>query len=126
MRSNMLILPGLFDADFKVVARSKQASSDDYGFTETDPVLIGGGFSTGSHNIYSFLNALRGPQGQKVHYTRLGSCCPFKTQNSPLGGTGLLELYEVTYDGLDQPRRLYFNWYDAKEPMIPVGFSVVR
>jgi hypothetical protein len=30
------------------------------------------------------------------------------------------------YGRLDQPRHLYFNWHDTKEPMMTVGLSAVR
>jgi hypothetical protein len=102
---------------------SKKASSESYGYAAAEPILIGGGIKDGSKNIYSFLNALRGPDGQKVHYDRVGSCCPFETPNSPFGGKGLLELYEISYEGHAEPKHLYFNWYDAKDPMVPFGLT---
>jgi hypothetical protein len=41
-----------------------------------------------------FLNALSGPNGEKIEYYRIGSCCPFETKNSEWGG--ISELY---FDG---------------------------
>lgn len=38
-------------------------------------------------------------------------------------GGGLLDVYEITYDGLDKPIELYINMYDYNDPMIPVGFT---
>jgi len=103
----------------------KRAATDpDYGFTEKRPVMVKGGFGEGGHNVYRFLNALRGPAGQPVRYSRVGTCCKFKTKKSPFG-EDLLEVYEVTYEG-STPKRMYFNWYDDGDILIPVGFSVSK
>ena len=48
-----------------------------YGFTEKNPVRVGGVDKLeGPLNERRFLNALAGPNGEKVSYYRLGSCCP--------------------------------------------------
>jgi hypothetical protein len=104
---------------------TKRAEADTYGYTSDHPVVVGGGFADGKAATYSYLNALLGPEGQKLHYKRLGTCCFFKTPNSPFGDTAPLEFFEVTYDGLAEPKRLYFNWYDAADPLIPVGLNAV-
>jgi len=103
----------------------KVAEDPAYGYSEKLAIKVGGGFGKGSENTYRFLNALRGPDGQVVHYKRLGSCCQFKTENSPLGDTGLLEVYEISYEG-GKPVELYFNWYESEKPMVPVGLSAGR
>lgn len=45
---------------------------------------------------------------------------------SPNGfmGRGLLDVYEVTYDGLPEPVELYLNLYDYEQPRAPVGFTL--
>ncbi len=107
---------------FGVASLSKSATDPAYGYSEKSPVLVGGGFGDGGHNTYRYLNALRGPNGQVVHYDRIGTCCPFKTPNSPFEGEGILEIYQVTFDG-GKPARLYFNWYDSGELFIPAGLT---
>jgi hypothetical protein len=89
---------------------SRAATDPQYGYSERSPVKVGGGFGTGSDRTYQFLNALRGPNGEAVTYDRIGTCCAFKTANSPFDGTGLLEVYEIAGPGVAPPRRLYFNW----------------
>ena len=42
-----------------------------------------------------YLNALRGPNGEALSYERLGSCCPFPTQNG-FQGRGLLDVFRVS------------------------------
>ena len=101
------------------------AEDPKYAFSQRSPVMVGGGFGEGGHNTYRFLNALRGPNGEVVHYARIGTCCKFRTPNSPFGESALLEVYEITYAG-EKPKRLYFNWYDSGEPMIPVGLSAEK
>ena len=59
-------------------------------------------------------------------YVRIGTCCKFKTDNSPLG-SGLLDQYEVSYDGLVEPVILYLNMYDPdpdNKIQAPKGFKL--
>ena len=117
----------------EMIGRSRGAmqlsglSSDaSYGYSQKSPIKIGGGFDSGSDRTYQFLNALRGPHGEALTYSRIGTCCEFKTPNSPFGGVGLLEVYEVRYAGAAEGRRLYFNWYDSAEPLVPAGLSAAK
>ncbi len=107
------------------VMHLSQVSKDPaYGYTEGLPVMVGGGFGTGSDRTYKYLNTLRGPNGQPIKYNRVGTCCSFKTPNSPFGdGQGLLEVYQITVPGTESPKRLYFNWYDEGAVLVPVGLS---
>jgi len=41
-------------------------------------------------------------------------------------GSGLFDVYEVTYDGVAEPVTLYLNMYDPGEPHIPHGFTARR
>ena len=100
---------------------SRVSKDPDYGYSEKKPVPVAGGFGDGGKNVYRYLNALRGPESQEVHYSRVGTCCDFKTKKSPFG-SGLLEVYEVAYEGAPG-RRLYFNWYDSGDVLIPVGLT---
>jgi hypothetical protein len=111
---------------FPPMALKRAATDADYGFSEKHPVMVQGGLGEGGHNVYRFLNALRGPLGEAIHYSRIGTCCEFKTKYSPFpDGKELLEVYEVTYEG-GAARRLYFNWYDRGEILIPVGFTASK
>jgi len=104
----------------------KTAADEDYAYTPESAVPVGGGFSKGSKNTYRFLNSLLGPEGQKVHYQRIGTCCEFETTNSPFGDTALLEVYEINFEGSDEAIRLYFNWYDPGEVLIPFGLTAAQ
>ena len=95
-----------------------------YGYSEKDPILTGGvKESRGPQNQRRFLNALMGPNGERVSYFRQGSCCGFKTPNGLLGGEGLLDRYGVTWEGSQDTVYLYLNLYDYGELKVPVGFT---
>lgn len=101
----------------------RTADSPEYGRSENHPILVGrSGEECSPSNERYYLNALLGPNGETVQYERIGSCCAFETTNSPWGA-GLLDVYQVTYEGLDKPITLYINMYDPGEPLIPVGFT---
>lgn len=94
-----------------------------YGFTKANPIKVGGAPDrTGSRNEQMYLHALRGPEGQPIRFERTGSCCQFETPNG-IGGGGMLDIYEVAYEGLKRPLELYINMYDHEAPKAPVGFT---
>ena len=96
----------------------------DYGFSPDSPIQLGG-TESGPRQSRLYLNSLRGPDGQVVVYERSGSCCPFETKNSSFG-TGLLDVYSITYEGLTEPILLYVNMYDPGELQVPQGFTARR
>ena len=94
-----------------------------YGYTEGNPVKVGGvEKSEGPLNERRFLNALAGPNGERITYSRLGSCCHFKTKNGIMGG-GLLDKYQVQWEGLAEPVLIYINMYDYGPLKVPAGFT---
>lgn len=84
------------------------ATDSRYGTTPEQPVRVGGGTEQGPVRAYGYLNALRGPHGEPVHYRRAGTA-------------GELVIYELTYDHAAAPIRLYVDWSRAEELRIPVG-----
>ncbi len=76
-------------------------------------------------NQQRYLNALAGPNGEPLSFKKLESCCPFPTKRSEMGA-GFLEVYEVTWEGLQQPIRLYLNIYEKGGLMAPIGFSIKK
>jgi len=103
---------------------TKKTSDKDYAFTPGKPVCVGGAKGeTGPKNERRFLNALLGPNGERVSYARLGSCCGFKTPNALIGDGGLLDKYKVWIEGTSDTTIMYLNMYDADEMFIPIGFT---
>jgi hypothetical protein len=110
----------------------KEFSTDStYGYTESNPIMVGGAKENiGPINERRFLNALAGPLGFPVFYKRLGSCCPFYTKNGNDVGDGqsrgLLDVYEVHHDSMNEPVKLYINMYDSDVLKVPVGGFTIR
>jgi hypothetical protein len=74
-------------------------------------------------NQQRFLNALAGPKGEKISYTKLENCCPFPSKNTDLGA-GFLDVYELKWDGQTKPILLYLNIYERGILMVPVGLGL--
>lgn len=74
-------------------------------------------------NAQRFLNALAGPNGEKITYTKLESCCPFPTKRHEMGA-GFLDIYELTWPGKTSPVKLYLNIYEKGYLMVPIGLSI--
>jgi hypothetical protein len=72
-----------------------------------------------------FLNALAGPNGEKITYKKLESCCPFPTKRFETGA-GLLDVYEIYWEGQDKPIKLYLNIYEKGILMVPVGLTLKK
>ena len=90
-----------------------------YGRTPEKPINVG----VGASEQHKYLNSLAGPNGELLEYTRLGACCPFEDPALPFGG-GLLDIYQVIYEGASEPVNLYLNLYHEDDKLyIPVGFT---
>ncbi|MSP85058.1 MAG: 2-dehydro-3-deoxyphosphooctonate aldolase [Flavobacteriaceae bacterium] len=76
-------------------------------------------------NQERFLNALSGPNGEKIFFKKLEICCPFPTKNCEMGG-GFLDVYEVTWVRKKQPIQLYLNIYEKGALMVPMGFGLAK
>lgn len=74
-------------------------------------------------NETRFLNALAGPSGEKITYTKLETCCPFPTKRSNMGA-GFLNVYELTWEGQKKPIKLYLNIYEKGILMVPMGLRL--
>jgi Ca-activated chloride channel family protein len=93
-----------------------------YDYSEEEPIRVGGGPDHGPWREEWYFESLQGPQGQLVEFHRIGSCCSFDLLESPWG-TGALDIYEVIYEGLDEPRHLYIDMYQCEAPAAPQGFT---
>ncbi|MBF2709891.1 2-dehydro-3-deoxyphosphooctonate aldolase [Flavobacterium soyangense] len=98
-----------------------------YGYNPDYPINIFyyGGTNNGNINQERFLNALAGPNGEKITYTKLESCCPFPTKRSEMGA-GLLDVYQLSWEGQRNPVKLYLNIYEKGLLMVPLGLSLKK
>jgi hypothetical protein len=88
--------------------------SDDetYGYTEANPIQVGGGDFDGPPRERAYLDNLRGPNGEPISYSRLKS---FES------GDTILDSYEITV--LEDSVTLYLDEYNYSEPQAPIGFT---
>ena len=104
----------------------KDISTDKtYGLSEKNPVQVGGvDTKEGPVNERRFLNALAGPNGERVSYYRAGSCCPIKSDKAMFGDKVMLDNYRVTWEGSTDTVSIYINMYDYGQLKAPVGFTI--
>lgn len=76
-------------------------------------------------NAERFLKALAGPNGEKLTFAKLESCCPFPTKRSEMGG-GFLDIYELKWEGQINPIKLYLNIYEKGYLLVPIGLSLKK
>lgn len=92
-----------------------------YGLSSKNPVQTGGGPT----NERRYLNALAGPNGEKLSFFRAGSCCPVKSKNG-LMGMAMLDNYRVTWAGAKDTISIYINMYDYAELKAPLGLTIKK
>lgn len=83
-----------------------------YGYTQENPIKVGGDFFEGAARERLYLDNLQGPNGEPILYHRTGSI--------PFADT-ILDAYEIT--GLNEPVVLYLDLYLYTAPQAPVGFT---
>ena len=104
--------------DIKLFSTDKK-----YGYDKDYPINIFYQTSKSDINQERFLNALAGPKGEKITYTKLESCCPFPTKRSEMGA-GFLDVYELQWEGQKKPIVLYLNIYEKGILMVPMGLRL--
>jgi hypothetical protein len=111
----------LNETTFKIDAQSEDKA---YGYSASKPVMVGGKLSGTGENEKKFLNALSGPNGESLKYSKIESCCPFKTKNGLFEDSGTLDKYSITYEGLQKPLVLYINTFDSDTLKVPEGLKL--
>lgn len=102
------------------------AKDTTYAYTEDNPVKVGGASDNeGPLNERRYLASIAGPEGQELIFERVGSCCHFKTPNGVLGG-GLLDRYQLTWEGGTDTLYIYINMYDPGYLMAPAGLTIKK
>ena len=118
--------PNLQLTDNNTFVISEFSKDRKYGYEKDYPINI---FFESTRNVtinqQRFLNALAGPKGEKITYTKLESCCPFPTKRSEMGA-GLLDVYELKWEGQKSPVILYLNIYEKGVLMVPFGLSLKK
>ena len=111
------------DNTFVITAYSKDKK---YGYDKDYPInIFFNNTKNETINQVRFLNALAGPNGEKITFTKLESCCPFPTKRSEMGA-GFLDVYELKWVGQKKPVLLYLNIYEKGILMVPVGITLKK
>jgi len=108
----------------KLFVITEISKDERYGYDADYPVNLGFmQYETAEINVKRYFGALTGPTGQTVTYTKVDSCCPFPTDKYSMGA-GLLDIYEVTWEGLATPKRIYINLFEKGQIVAPQGFAL--
>lgn len=118
--------PTLQLLDYNTFVITEYSKDKKYGYDKDYPInIFYGGTKNETINPQRFLNALAGPNGEKITYAKLESCCPFPTKRSEMGA-GLLDVYELRWEGQRNPVTLYLNVYEKGILMVPVGLTLKK
>ncbi len=83
-----------------------------YGYTQENPIKVGGDFLDGPVRERAYLDNLAGPNGETITYARIGSI---------IFGETILDAFVIT--GLGAEVTLYIDEYVYAELQAPVGFT---
>jgi hypothetical protein len=96
-----------------------EAPDAGYGLSADKPIQIGGGPVYMNARQRRFLDALRGPAGQRLRVVGGIGSGPVTIN----GSTTIVDSYTVTYEGHDDPIRLFMDAYHFGHPKVPKGFT---
>ena len=120
---NTALRPSVRDQAYII---TEYATDAKYGYDEDYPINIG--FINEKQediNIQYFFNGLSGPNGEKIVYKKIDTCCPFPSKNS-LMGAGTIGIYEVSFEGSSKKITLYFNIFEKGKILCPKGFAIKK
>ncbi len=115
MAGHPLVLSAQAPADAAPAPSCVVSQDAAFGHSASKPVAVGGGPMYGASRQRRYLDALRGPAGERLTYERKG------TTGEP--AKGLVDRYEVRYAGLANPITLYLDFYHYSAGAAPQGFT---
>lgn len=103
----------------------EQYSNDPtYGYSEDNPIKVGGFRLFGSYLIESYLYSISGYDNEEITYKRMSIHKKTDKSNSQIGVDSIEEI-AVWYKDELEPQFLYFNTYDCELPLkAPMGFII--
>ncbi len=121
---NSALLPKIIAGQFVL---TETATDLKYAYSEFYPINLGfSAYETSNNlNINRFFNSITGPNGEKVTYQLLETCCPFPSKNNKMGA-GTLDIYEIYLDGKTSNKKFYINTFEKGKVMCPKGFSIKK
>ncbi|MFY7740800.1 MAG: 2-dehydro-3-deoxyphosphooctonate aldolase [Flavobacterium sp.] len=118
---NSAIKPPIKNKQFLLTEYDKDGK---YGYDMDYPINLG--FENEKYspkNVVYFFNAISGPNGEKISYEKIDTCCPFPTKKSAVGA-GTLDIYQISFEGTEKKIILYINIYEKGKVLCPKGFSI--
>ena len=120
---NSAIRPAIKDLAYVI---TEYATDNKYGYDQDYPINIGFIHEKQEDiNIQYYFNGLEGPNGEKISYKKVDTCCPFPSKNS-LMGAGTVGIYEVTFEGSNKKVMMYFNIFEKGKILCPKGFAIKK
>ncbi len=120
---NNAVRPAVKDKAYVI---TEYATDNKYGYDQDYPINIGFIHEKQEDiNIEYYFNGLEGPNGEKISYKKVDTCCPFPSKNS-LMGAGTIGIYEVSFEGSSKKITLYFNIYEKGKILCPKGFKIKK
>ena len=120
---NSAIRPAIKDLAYVI---TEYATDNKYGYDQDYPINIGSIHEKQEDiNIQYYFNGLEGPNGEKISYKKVDTCCPFPSKNS-LMGAGTVGIYEVMLEGSNKKVMLYFNIFEKGKILCPKGFAIKK
>ena len=105
---------------------TEYADDSKYGFNEDYPINLGPLRETQETlNIQYYFNGLEGPNGEKINFNKIDTCCPFPSKNTNMGA-GTIGIYEISLEGSSKKFTMYFNIYEKGEIVCPKGFKIKK
>lgn len=105
---------------------TEYATDSKYAYDEDYPINIGNIRENQEDiNVAYYFNGLEGPNGEKISYKKIDTCCPFPTTNTTMGA-GTIGIYEITFEGSNKKATLYINIYEKGKLLCPKGFSIKK
>jgi hypothetical protein len=110
----------------KVFVITEVSSDNKYGYDQDYPVNLGFmPIQSAEVNVKRYFGALTGPNGEAITYEKVDSCCPFPSAKNEMGA-GIIDIYEVKWQGLTEPKRIHINLYEKGQVLAPQGFGIKR
>ena len=105
---------------------TEYATDSKYAYDQDYPINIGNIRENQEDiNVSYYFNGLEGPNGEKISYKKIDTCCPFPTTNTTMGA-GTIGIYEITFEGSNKKATLYINIYEKGKLLCPKGFSIKK
>ena len=90
----------------------KISTDSTYGYSQENPIKVGGDAFEGPARERAYLDNLLGPNGESLSYERQGSLPT---------DTTILDIYIITGSGINET--IYLDEYNYSEPQAPMGFT---